>query len=105
MNLKPQIDKKSKVDLKLKVIKREEVVEDFIRNFFTMYNLNKTLDEFIVRNKKYMTCKFQYIFIYLFIFLNRLFIFRKNLMNFQKKENLMITTSDLSQMFILKMLN
>jgi hypothetical protein len=31
-------------------VKREEVVEDFIRNFFTMYKLNKTLDEFIVSN-------------------------------------------------------
>ena len=27
-------------------IKRDEVVEDFIRNFFTQMNLNKTLDEF-----------------------------------------------------------
>jgi hypothetical protein len=50
MNMKSQMDKKTKVDLKLKVVKREEVVEDFIRNFFTMYKLNKTLDEFIVSN-------------------------------------------------------
>jgi hypothetical protein len=31
-----------------KVIQREEVVDDFIRNFFTRYNLTKTLDEFNV---------------------------------------------------------
>jgi hypothetical protein len=37
------------VDLKPKVVKREEVVEDFIRNFFTKYNLHHTNDEFNVR--------------------------------------------------------
>ena len=35
-----------KVDFIPKTIKRDEVVEDFIRNFFTQMNLNKTLDEF-----------------------------------------------------------
>jgi hypothetical protein len=35
-------------DFRPKVIKREEVVEDFIRNFFTRYTLSKTLDEFNV---------------------------------------------------------
>lgn len=48
MNANSLQDKKTKMEVKLKVVKREEVVEDFIRNFFTMYNLNKTLDEFIV---------------------------------------------------------
>ncbi len=33
---------------KPKVVKREEVVEDFIRNFFTKHMLAKTLDEFNV---------------------------------------------------------
>jgi hypothetical protein len=43
-------DKKGKIiDLKPKVVKREEVVEDFIRNFFTKYSLIKVLDEFNVR--------------------------------------------------------
>ena len=35
-----------KVDFVPKTIKRDEVVEDFIRNFFTQMNLTKTLDEF-----------------------------------------------------------
>ena len=35
-----------KVDFTPKTIKRDEVVEDFIRNFFTSMNLIKTLDEF-----------------------------------------------------------
>jgi len=38
-------------DFKAKVVKREEVVEDFIRNFFTKYSLNKTLDEFNLSGK------------------------------------------------------
>lgn len=33
---------------KPKVVKREEVVEDYIRNFFTQYNLTKTLEQFNV---------------------------------------------------------
>jgi hypothetical protein len=42
-------DKKAKItEFKAKVVKREEVVEDFIRNFFTQYNLMKSLDEFNV---------------------------------------------------------
>ena len=35
-----------KIDFTPKTIKRDEVVEDFIRNFFTSMNLTKTLDEF-----------------------------------------------------------
>ena len=35
-----------KLDFKPKTIKRAEVVEDFIRNFFTQIKLTKTLDEF-----------------------------------------------------------
>ena len=35
-----------KVDFVPKTIKRDEVVEDFIRNFFTQMHLTKTLDEF-----------------------------------------------------------
>ena len=35
-----------KVEFIPKTIKRDEVVEDFIRNFFTSMHLNKTLDEF-----------------------------------------------------------
>ena len=35
-----------KIDFTPKTIKRDEVVEDFIRNFFTSMNLIKTLDEF-----------------------------------------------------------
>ena len=43
--------KKQKIsEFSPKVINREEVVDDFIRNFFTKYVLNKTLDEF---NKEY----------------------------------------------------
>jgi hypothetical protein len=39
-------------DLKPRVVHREEVVEDFIRNFFTKYNLQHTNDEFNVRKIK-----------------------------------------------------
>ena len=43
-------DKKTKTsDFRPKIVKREEVVEDFIRNFFTKYTLAKTLDEFNVK--------------------------------------------------------
>jgi hypothetical protein len=35
-------------EFKPKIVKREEVVEDFIRNFFTKYSLSKTIDEFNV---------------------------------------------------------
>ena len=43
-----KIDKilEDNLDFKPKAIKREEVVEDFIRNFLTSMNLRKTLDEF-----------------------------------------------------------
>jgi hypothetical protein len=34
------------IDFKPKVIQREEVVEDFIRNFFTSMGLNKSLEQF-----------------------------------------------------------
>ena len=37
-------------DFSPKVVNREEVVDDFIRNFFTNYSLNKTLEEFNVYN-------------------------------------------------------
>ena len=45
---KERLDKimEEKVDFVPKTIKRDEVVEDFIRNFFTQMNLHKTLDEF-----------------------------------------------------------
>jgi hypothetical protein len=36
------------VQFEPKVIKREELVEDFIRNFLTQYGLNKSLDVFNV---------------------------------------------------------
>ena len=36
-------------EFKPKVVMREEVVEDYIRNFFTSHNLMKTLDEFNVK--------------------------------------------------------
>jgi hypothetical protein len=36
------------MEFKPKVVKREEVVEDYIRNFFTKYKLTKTLDDFNV---------------------------------------------------------
>ncbi len=83
MNVQTQIDKKGKMDIKLKVVKREEVVEDFIRNFFTKYNLNQTLDEFIVSNNQHIS---QIIFFYY------LLIHRKNTTNFPKKANSMTTT-------------
>jgi hypothetical protein len=60
-----QTEKKTKFnDLKPKVIKREEVVEDFIRNFFTKYNLNKTNEEFNVSREIFL--------IYIFVFLERI---------------------------------
>lgn len=48
--LKKKLQKQSNNvnEFKPKVIQREEVVEDFIRNFFTQHNLLKTLDEFNV---------------------------------------------------------
>lgn len=43
-------EKKEKiVSFKPKIVKREEVVEDYIRNFFTQYNLTKTLEQFNVK--------------------------------------------------------
>ena len=43
-------EKKEKIiSFKPKVVKREEVVEDYIRNFFTQYNLTKTLEQFNVK--------------------------------------------------------
>lgn len=45
------IEKKEKISsFKPKLVKREEVVEDYIRNFFTQYNLTKTLEHFNVRS-------------------------------------------------------
>ena len=42
-------NKKQKIqEFTPKIINREEVVDDFIRNFFTKYILNKTLEEFNV---------------------------------------------------------
>ena len=42
-------DKKLKMtEFHPKIIKREEIVEDYIRNFLSKYNLIKTLDEFNV---------------------------------------------------------
>lgn len=42
-------DKKSKLtEFRPRVVKREEVVEDYIRNFFTKYDLMNTLEEFNV---------------------------------------------------------
>lgn len=54
-NSKKKIDnadnKKQKIaEFNPKIVQREEVVDDFIRNFFTRYGLSKTLDEF---NKEY----------------------------------------------------
>ncbi len=55
-------EKKEKiVSFNPKVVKREEVVEDYIRNFFTQYNLTKTLEQFNV-------CIFKIIFKFLLIF-------------------------------------
>lgn len=99
-----QTERKNKfTEFKPKVIKREEVVEDYIRNFFTKYTLVKTLDEFNV--SIIILNNFLFIFMFMKIFLKRkffilIFLFRKNLMNFPKKENLMTITSVLLQMYI-----
>lgn len=58
---------------KPKIVKREEVIEDYIRNFFSQYNLEKSLEQFNVLNIIY------------------LIKFSKNIMNFQKKGNSMTT--------------
>lgn len=42
-------EKKEKIlGFKPKVVKREEVIEDYIRNFFSQYNLEKSLEQFNV---------------------------------------------------------
>ncbi len=47
--LEKQIDLNSKFsEFKPKLVKREEVVEDYIKNFFAKYKLLKTLNEFNV---------------------------------------------------------
>jgi hypothetical protein len=43
-----ELKKKKIMEFSPKLVHREEVVDDFIRNFFTKYNLTKTLDEFNV---------------------------------------------------------
>ncbi len=44
-------NKKQKIlEFSPKIVNREEVVDDFIRNFFTKYGLGKTLEEFNVLN-------------------------------------------------------
>ena len=55
-------------EFKPRVIKREEVVEDYIKNYFFSNKLVKTLNEFNVTS---------------------FLIFRKNTLNCQKRENLM----------------
>jgi hypothetical protein len=43
------IEKKEKIlGFKPKIVKREEVIEDYIRNFFSQYNLEKSLEQFNV---------------------------------------------------------
>jgi len=45
-------EKKEKITaFKPKLAKREEVIEDYIRNFFSQYNLTKTLEQFNVTYK------------------------------------------------------
>jgi len=47
--LEKQVDLNEKFEeFKPKVVKREEMVEDYIKNFFTKYKLLKTLNEFNV---------------------------------------------------------
>lgn len=42
-------DKKSKlIEFEPKIVRREEIVEDYIRNFFSKYLLTKTLEDFNV---------------------------------------------------------
>jgi hypothetical protein len=64
-----------------KVIKREEIVEDYVRNFLTKYGLTKSLDIFNVSFKNY---------------------FRANIANYIKRANLTIITSAQLLMYILK---
>lgn len=45
---KIDLEKKKLIEFSPKIIKREEVVEDFIRNFFVQYKLTSTLEEFNV---------------------------------------------------------
>lgn len=43
-------EKKEKIlGFKPKIVKREEVIEDYIRNFFSQYNLEKSLEQFNVK--------------------------------------------------------
>lgn len=53
-NIKKRVEQKEYVskitEFKPTSVKREEVVEDYIRNFFTKYKLERTLDEFNVNN-------------------------------------------------------
>ncbi len=79
-------EKKEKIiSFKPKIVKREEVVEDYIRNFFTQYNLTKTLEQFNVLFNNNFT-----ILIYYILYLYE--SFSKNIMNCLKKENSMIIT-------------
>ena len=45
---KGDLEKKKLIEFSPKIIKREEVVEDFIRNFFVQFKLTNTLEEFNV---------------------------------------------------------
>ena len=47
-------EKKEKIlGFKPKIVKREEVIEDYIRNFFSQYNLEKSLEQFnVILNSK-----------------------------------------------------
>lgn len=45
---KVDLEKKKLIEFSPKIIKREEVVEDFIRNFFVQFGLSNTLEEFNV---------------------------------------------------------
>jgi len=47
---KIDLEKKKLIEFSPKIIKREEVVEDFIRNFFVQFRLTNTLEEFNVNS-------------------------------------------------------
>jgi hypothetical protein len=65
------IEKKEKIlGFKPKIVNREEVIEDYIRNFFSQYNLEKSLEQFNVI-LKYIIFYYFYFLIFL-IFLARI---------------------------------
>jgi hypothetical protein len=62
------IEKKEKIlGFKPKIVNREEVIEDYIRNFFSQYNLEKSLEQFNVILKDIILNYFSFLIFLIFL--------------------------------------